>query len=97
MFVVLFVINTVICVALDWFSFTGLPLPAISDWLIVKSVLSSYVMPFLLAASFAGVGMKVNLAAIRKMGGRAFVTGLSVATVTALLALLLAIGALPFL
>jgi len=95
MFAVLFVINTVICASLDWFSSAGLSFPIIKDWPLVKSVLSSYVIPFLLATSFAGVGMKVNLATIGKMGGKAFVTGLSVATVTALLALLLARTALP--
>ena len=96
-FAILFVVNTLVCAALDWASAMGLSMPAIKDWPIVKGVLSSYVVPFLLATSFAGVGMKVNVAAVRKMGGRAFLAGLTTALVAALLALLLAMVALPFL
>jgi len=96
-FAILFVVNTVVCAVLDWASAIGLSMLAIKDWPTVKAVLSSYVVPFLLATSFAGVGMKVNVTAIRKMGGKAFLAGLATALVAALLALLLVILALPFL
>jgi len=96
-FAVLFVINTFICAMLDWASAVGLPSSAIKDWPAVKSILSLYVTPFLLATSFAGVGMKVNLASVGRMGGKAVIAGLATATLTAVLALLLAVVALPFL
>jgi len=96
-FAILFVVNTLVCAALDWASAIGFSMPAIKDWPTVKSVLSSYIVPFLLATSFAGVGMKVNVAAIRKMGARAFIAGLATAMIAALLALLLVMVALPFL
>lgn len=96
-FAVLFVINTFICAALDWASVIGLSSSAIKDWPAVKSILSLYVTPFLLATSFAGVGMKVNLATVGKVGAKAFIAGLVTATLTAVLALLLAAVALPLL
>jgi len=96
-FAVLFVINTFICATLDWASAVGLPSSVIKDWPVVKSILSLYVAPFLLATSFAGVGIKVNLATVGKMGGKAFIAGLATATLTAMLALLLAAVALPLL
>jgi len=89
-FAVMFIINSLLCAALDFASALDPSMPAIRDWPTVKSVLSLYVVPFLLATSFVGVGMKVNLAAIQKMGGKAFIAGLITAMVTALLALLLA-------
>jgi uncharacterized integral membrane protein (TIGR00698 family) len=89
-FAIIFVINAFICAILDWAAVGDFPSSVVKDWPTVKNVLSLYVVPFLLATSFAGVGMKVSVATIKRMGRKAFLTGLATATITAVLALVLA-------
>lgn len=92
-YAVLFIANTVVAAFLDYYA--G-PLQTLGfDWIPVKKALSGTILPFLLAASFAGVGLKVRFRDISKLGGKAFGVGALVAVVAGLLALLLAIIVQP--
>lgn len=66
------------------------------DWLSVKSVLSDVVFKFLLAICFAGVGLKVKIKQIAKLGAKPFAIGAFMAIAAGTLALILAIAVAPF-
>jgi uncharacterized integral membrane protein (TIGR00698 family) len=90
---ILFVANSLFCAVLDAYAvqvkFMGF------DWPLVKSVLSGTIIPFLLATAFAGVGSKVRLRTIAKLGPRPFVVGAVTALVAGILALAMAVVTSP--
>jgi uncharacterized membrane protein YadS len=61
------------------------------NWPYVKSVLSDTVLKFLLTLSFSGVGSKIRLRDISKLGMRAFLFGALIAMFSSVLTLSIAI------
>jgi len=91
---VVFIINSIFCALLDAYAVQVATLGF--DWLSVKKVLSSNILPFLLATCFAGVGSKVRLASIAKLGAKPFLFGAFMAVLAGVLALVLAVAVAPF-
>jgi len=89
-----FIVNSLLCALLDAYAIQARSVGF--DWPVVKSVLSGTILPFLLATAFAGVGSKVRLANITKLGARPFIVGAVTAVVAGLLALIMAIITVPF-
>jgi len=89
-----FIVNSLLCAFLDAYAVQARS--AGFDWPTVKSVLSGTILPFLLATAFAGVGSKVRLANITRLGARPFIVGAVTAVVAGLLALIMAIVTAPF-
>ncbi|HJX23662.1 MAG TPA: putative sulfate exporter family transporter [Candidatus Bathyarchaeia archaeon] len=84
LFAVVLILNTFINTALQAFP------PTASVWsTIALPILKTWVVPFVLAWAFAGVGFKVKLGNIRKLGLRAFGLGVTVAVTTSIVSLLL--------
>lgn len=96
LFAVVFLLNTFLALFFNWGAEAGLPFPFFKDWSSVRSVLSGYMVPFLLATSLAGVGLKVKVSALAKMGRKAFTIGATVAVAAGILALVLAILIAPY-
>ena len=94
LFGVLFIINSVLSAVLDssvsQLAFVGF------DWPWVKSMLSGYVVPFLLAVAFAGVGSKVRFKSILSLGAKPFAVAALMAVLAGVLALALAVLVAPF-
>jgi len=90
---IVFIINSLLCAFFDTYAPQFGP-PEL-NWPVIKSTLSSTVLPFLLATAFAGVGSKVNFKAISKLGAKPFVVGALTAILAGILALALAIAVLP--
>jgi len=90
---IIFIINSIFCAMLDTFSPELLKMGF--DWPIIKNVLSTTILPFLLATSFAAVGLKVRFKSFMKIGLKAFLSGALVAFLAGILSLLLAIIVAP--
>jgi len=92
---IIFIVNSILCALLDAY------VPQLTvlgfDWVTVKKVLSGNVIPFLLATSFAGVGLKVRFKNIAKLGVKPFMVGAFMALLAGIIALFLAIAAGMFL
>jgi uncharacterized integral membrane protein (TIGR00698 family) len=93
-FGIVFVLNSLFGAFLDAYA---IQIKAMGfDWLSVKNVLSGAVFPFLLSITFAGVGAKVRLRSISKLGVKPFAFGALMATLAGGLALILAIAVSQF-
>lgn len=93
-FGIVFILASLFCAFLDVYT---LPIKALGfDWVSVKAVLSGTVFPFLLATTFAGVGSKIKLKSIAKLGARPFAFGAFMAALAGILALILAIAVSPY-
>jgi uncharacterized integral membrane protein (TIGR00698 family) len=86
---IVFIANSLFCAFLDAYASQVKSLGL--DWPLVKAVLSGTIIPFLLATAFAGVGSKVRLGSIARLGARPLVVGAATASVAGLLALIMAI------
>jgi len=88
LFAVAFVVNSLLCAALDSYA------PALAaagfDWVLVKSILSGWVIPFLLATAFVGVGSKVRLKSIAALGARPLAVAATVAVAAGAVSLMMA-------
>ena len=94
LFAVIFVINSVISAGLDSYA-TTIPILG-SVWIFTKTSLKSWVIPFLLAISFAGVGCKVKFRDIAKVGWNAFGFAAIMAVIAGILALSMAVAIAPY-
>ena len=86
----IFVVNSLFCVFLDVYSSQLLTIGF--DWITVKTSLSGTIIPFILATCFAGVGLKVRLTDIVRLGSKPLAFGAVVASFAGMLALGLAIA-----
>lgn len=93
LFAVAFLINTLLCAALDASSFTFLGI----GWNLVKTALTTSLLPFLLAISFAGVGTKVQFRDIASVGWKPFAFAAAMAVIAGTLALAMAVATAPYL
>lgn len=93
-FGIVFILNSLFGAVLDVYAFQIKALGF--DWLPVKAILSGTVFPFLLSTTFAGVGAKVKLKDIAKLGVRPFAFGALMAALAGVLALILAIAVSPY-
>ncbi|MFH0849343.1 MAG: putative sulfate exporter family transporter, partial [Candidatus Bathyarchaeota archaeon] len=93
LFAVAFLVNSLLCAALDASSFTFLGI----GWNLAKTALKSSLIPFLLAISFAGVGTKVQFKDIASVGWKPFVFAAAMAIVAGTLALAMAVVTAPYL
>ncbi len=94
LFAVAFVVGSLVCAGLDLLAPSLLA--SGFDWAWVKSLLSSYALPFLFATAFAGVGSKVRFRSIMGLGLRPFAVAAGVAAVAGLAAFLCAVALAPF-
>jgi len=86
LFAVVLIINTLINSALQAFP------PTATLWsTIALPILKTWLVPFILAWAFAGVGFKVKLGNIRKLGLRSFGLGVIVALATSVVSLLMTV------
>jgi uncharacterized integral membrane protein (TIGR00698 family) len=88
LFAVAFVVNSLLCALLDSYA-PGL-IAAGFDWTWIKAALSSWVIPFLLATAFVGVGSKVRLRSIAGLGARPLAVAATVAVAAGAVSLLMA-------
>lgn len=93
LFAVVFLVNSLLCAALDASSITFLGV----GWDLAKTALKSSLIPFLLAVSFAGVGSKVQFRDIASVGWRPFAFAAVMAVVAGTLALAMAVVTAPYL
>ncbi|MFH2110645.1 MAG: putative sulfate exporter family transporter [Candidatus Bathyarchaeota archaeon] len=92
-FAVVFLVNSLLCAALDTSSFTFLGI----GWDLAKTALKSSLIPFLLAISFAGVGSKVQFRDIAGVGWKPFAFAAMMAVIAGTLALSMAVVTAPYL
>ncbi len=69
----------------------------VKEWATIKTVLSRYMLPFVLGAAFAGVGLKIRVVNMKRIGVKPFLIGSAVAVIASLLALALTFIISPFL
>jgi uncharacterized membrane protein YadS len=94
LFSIIFLINSLICAGLNEFTVYN---PILQEnWIWVQTILKSSIIPFLLAISFAGVGSKVKIHDILKVGVKPFIFAAIMSTVAGTLALIMAALVAPF-
>jgi uncharacterized integral membrane protein (TIGR00698 family) len=94
LFAIIFIINSVISASLDLYA-TTIPILG-SSWVFMKTSLKLWLIPFLLAISFAGVGSKVKFRDIAKVGWSPFAFAAIMAVIAGVLALSMAIVIAPY-
>jgi uncharacterized integral membrane protein (TIGR00698 family) len=86
LFAVVLIVNTFINTALQ-----TLPQTAAIWGTVALPILKTWIVPFVLAWAFAGVGFKVKLENIRKLGLRSFGLGVIVSLITSVVSLLMTV------
>ena len=94
LFAVGFTVGSVVCALLDINAMTLLS--AGIDWISIKTYLSGTILPFMLATAFAGVGSKVSLRSILKLGPKPIFVAAAVAATAGLLAFVTAVLLVPY-
>jgi len=92
MFGVIFILNSFISALLDAYAPSS---GGAFDWIHVKGFLSGNVFPFLLATAFAGVGSRVKLNSIAKLGVKPFSFAALIAVLAGILSLIMAVIVSP--
>ncbi|MBI2185461.1 MAG: putative sulfate exporter family transporter [Thaumarchaeota archaeon] len=96
-YAIIFIFASILSGVIDFAAEQGYSSTMVKDWPVVKTTVSRYVLPFVLGSAFAGVGLKVRFASLRRTGSRAFIIGSLVAILASALALVLTLIVAPLL